>query len=56
MTKLYKVPRKTRIKLEGMEFNFYKIDGAYSYCTDDNGNVIHISASADVEILYSLIK
>lgn len=52
--KLYTVPRNSRIKFDGKEFNFHHTDGAYSYCTDDNGDVYHISAVAEVEIIKSL--
>jgi hypothetical protein len=49
--KLYEVPRNSRIILnEGEELNFHHIDGIFSYCTDDNGNIIHLSASTDVKI------
>lgn len=56
--KLYEVPRNTRIRLigkdhamRGIELNFERIDGAYSICTDDSGNIGHLSAFADVEIV-----
>ena len=49
--KLYEVPRNSRIILtEVEELNFHHIDGMYSYCTDDKGNIIHLSASTDVKI------
>jgi len=62
--KLYDVPRNTRIKVvannkvppvapqinEGEELNFRSIDGMYSYCTRDNGEVVHLVAWAEVEI------
>lgn len=50
--KLYDVPRYSRIRLpDGLELNFDHIDGMYSYCTDDKGNLFHISAFAEVEIV-----
>lgn len=55
--KLYDVPRNNRIKLvsdtlsSDMELNFHHIDGMYSYCTDDDGNVIHLAAWTEVEIV-----
>jgi hypothetical protein len=54
--KLYDVPRNTRIVIkdedDGTEWrlNFSHIDGAYSYCTDDEGNVVHLAAWTEVEI------
>jgi hypothetical protein len=49
--KLYEVPRNSRIVLpNGVELNFKHLDGAYSYCTDDEGNVIHISAGSEVTV------
>ena len=35
----------------GDELNFSHIDGMYSYCTTDNGQVVHLVAWAEVEIL-----
>jgi|LauGreDrversion4_2_1035121.scaffolds.fasta_scaffold10300_2 hypothetical protein len=63
--KLYDVPRNSRIKIigdikvplaaskltEGQELNFRSIDGMYSYCTTDSGEVVHLVAWAEVEVL-----
>lgn len=55
--KLYDVPRNSRIRLLGdtlssdMELNFHHIDGMYSYCTDDDGNVMHLAAWTEIEIV-----
>ena len=63
--KLYDVPRNSRIKVvvsdkvppgapqinEGEELNFRSVDGMYSYCTRDNGEVIHLLAWTEVEYL-----
>ena len=50
--KLYEVPMNTRIVLaNGLELNFKHIDGMYSYCTDDDGNVMHPAAWTEVEIV-----
>ena len=63
--KLYDVPRNSRIKVvvndkvppeaapinEGEELNFKHIDGMDSYCTRDNGEVVHLVAWAEVEYL-----
>ena len=62
---LYKVPRNSRIKVvrdikvppaspmvEGEEIlNFSLVDGMYSYCTRDNGEVVHLAAWTEVEIV-----
>ena len=63
--KLYDVPRNSRIKVvvndkvppeaapinEGEELNIKHLDGMYSYCTRDNGEVVHLVAWAEVEYL-----
>ena len=63
--KLYDVPRNSRIKVvvndkvppaapqinEGEELNFHHIDGMYSYCTRDNGEVVHLLAWAEVKFI-----
>lgn len=62
---LYKVPRNSRIRVvtedrvppgapqinTGEELNFRSIDGMYSYCTRDDGEVVHLAAWTDVEII-----
>jgi hypothetical protein len=48
---LYKVPNNTWIVLNnGLKLKFHHVDGMYSYCTDNKGNVYHISASEEVSI------
>ena len=55
--KLYDVPRNSRIRLVGhtlssdMELNFHHTDGMYSYCTDDDGNVMHLAAWTEIEMV-----
>lgn len=50
--KLYEVPRNSRIGLsDGSELNFSRVDGMYSFCTDDDGNVVHLAAWSDVQLL-----
>ena len=50
--KLYEVPRNSRIGLsDGSELNFSHVDGMYSFCTDDDGNVVHLAAWSDVQLL-----
>lgn len=52
--KLYDVPRNTRIVVTDGDdkyfYHFHHIDGAYSYCKDDDGNVVHLAAWTEVEI------
>jgi len=62
---LYNVPRNSRIKVVGdikvppasptideqEILNFSHIDGMYSYCTRDNGEVVHLVAWTNVEIV-----
>ena len=54
--KLYEVPRDTWVMLNEEDgdyhiFKFHHIDGMYSYCTDQYGNVCHYKAWSDVTIL-----
>jgi hypothetical protein len=63
--KLHDVPRNSRIKVisdvkvppaalqieEQEELNFSHVDGMYSYCTRDNGEVVHLVAWSEVEII-----
>jgi hypothetical protein len=32
-------------------FKFHHIDGMYSYCTDKDGNVVHLAAWTEVEVV-----
>jgi hypothetical protein len=50
--KLYEVPKNTYIKIVGIDEYYYfdHVDGMYSYCTDIDGNIIHLSASTEVTI------
>lgn len=62
---LHKVPPNSRIRVisdikvppgapeikPGDELNFRSIDGMYSYCTKDTGEVMHLVAWAEVEII-----
>lgn len=51
--KLYEAPRNVRVKVVGEDFEvtFHHIDGAYSYCKDDEGNTVHLAAWTEVEII-----
>ncbi len=61
---LHKVPNNSRIRVikpeepppggiapEMKEYNFHHIDGMYSYCTDDDNNVVHLKAWTEVELV-----
>ena len=64
--KLYDVPKHSKIKVvvegkvppeaapinEGEELTFHHLDGMYSYCTRDNGEVVHLAAWTEVELNY----
>ena len=47
--KLYEIPRDSKIFCEledGSTFlTYHHLDGMYSYCTTEKGNVAHLSAS-----------
>lgn len=47
--KLYELERDTYFTLEGHRFIFKKVDGMYSICLDEEGNIHHIAAFADIE-------
>ena len=61
MTKLYEVPRNTKIKIikdeEQTILLFHHIDGMYSYCTrisedELDQTPVHLAAWTDVEIVH----
>jgi hypothetical protein len=56
--KLYKVPRHTLIKISGTDVvvKFHHIDGMYSYCTTPDGQVTHLVASTEVEIIQTILE
>ena len=64
--KLYEVPRKSKIRIidedvmtppasipqkQNDVLNFSHSDGMYSYCTDKDGNIVHISGKTKVKIV-----
>ena len=63
--KLYDVPRRTKVRLisetqvppgalaiqEQEIYEFINIDGMYSFCKNKNGDVVHLPAWAEVEIV-----
>jgi len=56
--KLYECPRNVLVRSleteegdEPLEFKFHHVDGMYSYCTLENGEVVHLAAWTEVEII-----
>lgn len=50
--KLYEAPRNTRIRTSwGLELMFSRLDGMYSFCTTDAGEVVHLDATTEVEVV-----
>ncbi len=64
--KLYNVPRGSKIRVVSKEvtipvasqpaatgdvLDFEQMDGMYSYCRDKDGNVVHLAAWTEVEIV-----
>lgn len=64
--KLYQVPRKTNIRIIDKDPStpivslplfkddvlfFDHLDGMYSYCKDELGNVVHLAGYTEVEIV-----
>lgn len=61
--KLYEVPRNTKIKViksegvppgginisDGEIIDFKHLDGMYSYCKNDRGEIVHLPAWTEVE-------
>jgi len=59
--KLYEAPRNSKIVVKtdnGIEhvLNFHHIDGMYSYCTTNNGEVVHLAAWEEVVVLGPKMK
>ena len=46
-----KAPPAHRGFVDGEVLQFSHIDGMYSYCEDSDGNVVHLVAWAEVEIV-----
>jgi len=50
--KLYEAPRNVFIKTENDTIlKFHHVDGMYSYCTTESGEVVHLAAWTEVEVL-----
>ncbi len=43
---LYQVPKGSLIDVGGHLLTFHRVDGMYSYCTDQDGKVAHIACWA----------
>ena len=54
---LYNVPRNSRVRLVNpkgepqLDFEFGHIDGMFSFCVTDDGDIFHIAATTMVVIL-----
>ena len=48
--KLYNLPRCSYFEFDNVPYYLDHIDGMYSVCTDEDGNVYHIGASEEVEV------
>ncbi len=48
--KLYEVPKNTWIIFNGMRLLFEKVDGMYSICKTEDGQVLHVAAYAEVNL------
>lgn len=63
--RLYECPRNVQVRVveegqtppdcssiaEGEIINFHHTDGMYSYCTNQKGEVVHLAAWTEVEIV-----
>jgi len=51
--KLYTVPNHSYVRPLGTNniFKFFHIDGMYSYCKDIEGNIVHLKAWTEVEVV-----
>ena len=49
--KLYEAPNNCKVVLDsGIELNFHSLDGMFSKCTDDDGNVYYIPADTEITV------
>jgi hypothetical protein len=50
--KLYECPKNVMVKTEdGTTVKFHHVDGMYSYCTVETGEVVHLAAWTEVDII-----
>ncbi len=47
--RLFELKRNSHFRLDGERYFFDHVDGMYSYCKDNSGNVVHIAAYTEVE-------
>ena len=52
MKKLYEIPRDSKILCKCSDGSksiiFHRLDGMYSFCTTEKGNVVHLDASTNL--------
>ena len=56
--KLYEVPRRTHVRIPGTDetYFFERIDGMYSLCRNQTGQVVHLIATLEVEIVDPVLE
>lgn len=47
--KLFELKKGDKIIVDGVTVTFYHVDGMYSYCTLENGDVVHLSVLTPVK-------
>jgi hypothetical protein len=59
-TFLFLLDKGSKIRVGDTLITFHKLDGAYSYCTDEEGNVHHLSVTTPLILgddgVYSVIE
>lgn len=51
LNKLYELAKKSKFKLDGVEYTLERIDGMYSRCLDTKGKLYHFAAFTEVEAM-----
>lgn len=49
--KLFDVPNNSLIRVNNIIIRFHHLDGMYSYCTTKEGQVVHVFAGEEVEVI-----
>ena len=47
--KLFELKKGDKIMFDGVIITFHHVDGMYSYCTLENGDVVHLSVMTPVK-------